>query len=667
MRLRGGIVALLTQVVACGGAAGAGAPGAPAYDADAKAQCKAGNPTPKPLVVEWSTTDRAELEALVHGKVVPVRYEGCKLEVLSSCKSAGQYQYTPVTPKEDHVKIKNTTDLYASMPVYGFTVAGKLASAGELNVNMTVAGRFETERTRVGVEDLEGNCAGATHFVRAFIVGAFDFYAGASDDLGVDLNVAGASAGARRSSQHQTLLKDGNAAACAKSTEADKGPPFGCGALLRLDLVPLGDAARSGDAPRAEGTLKNPYRADNARQLEAACGAQHGASCAALGYLYARGLGVAFDNTRALALFDRACTLKSADGCASLGDALDDIQETAKKQPTKALEATRWGCEHDSQDGCWQLAQRYKKGDGVDADLKRYEALLAKSFSLAKAACDGGDASACLTVGSYYLKGEGAPPNKERAAFLIRASCQAGFAQACESYGLLAGNHQIDERPEGMYEWMKKGCDLGDAVSCYAFANSSRRASNYPNGKKEASVAWAMACDKGIPGACSQLGLEYAHSDPARAALHNKRACSLGDQSACDETALARLPKLLTLPGELPFFSGNDLPSRGQTDWLKERPDDVRIEGELAALDAPRGQFAAEQSAKLAGLRGTYVAATLVLRDRGQSEARITVLSKRALSCAPARARVIGRWVEFGGAHWRAALIRATSFECVTD
>lgn len=663
-------------VAACGGAArgGGGTPGAPAYDEDAKAQCKAGKPTLKPLVVEWSTTDRAELEALVHGKLVPVHYEGCKLEVLSSCKSAGKYLYTSVTPKEDHVKIKNTNELYANMPVFGFTVAGKLASAGELNVNMTVAGRFETERTRLGIEDLEGNCAGATHFVRAFIVGAFDFYAGSSEKVGADVGVSalsGAGAGGHHASEHQTLLKDGNSVACAKSSEADKGPPFGCGALLRLDLVPLGDAARSGDAPRsAEGTLKNPYRAANAAALQAACGTGHGASCAALGYLHSRGLGVPYDDKRATRLFERACTLKSAEGCAALGAALDEVGDRVK-----ALAATRWACEHDSQDGCATLAQRYKKGDGVEADLKRYEALLVKAFALAKAACDGGDASACLTVGGQYLSGEGIPPNKERAAFFIRASCQAEFAEACEVYGLLAGTYKIDERPESMYAWIKKGCDLGDAASCHAFAGHTRHASNYPNEKAESLAAWAMACTKGIPVSCSQLGLEYTQSDAAQSAAYYNRACSLGDESACQYHKEAEFPKLLTKPSELPFFGANELPSdpndqrRLQAEWLKERPDDVRIEGRLAPVDAPRGQFAAEETARLAKLRGTDTAATLVLLERGR-EVKISVFSKRALSCAQStspRVRVVGRWTELGGAHWRTAVVRVASFECVTD
>jgi hypothetical protein len=55
----------------------------------------------------------------------------------------------------------------------------------------------------------------------------------------------------------------------------------------------------------------------------------------------------------------RACTLKSAEGCASLGAALDEVGDRVK-----ALSATRLACEHDSQDGCATLAQRYKKGDG---------------------------------------------------------------------------------------------------------------------------------------------------------------------------------------------------------------------------------------------------------------------------------------------------------------
>src|SRR5262249_59833891 len=55
----------------------------------------------------------------------------------------------------------------------------------------------------------------------------------------------GATTGARSISKRETLNRDGDEGACAKSTADDRAPPFGCGALLRIEVVPLGEARKA--------------------------------------------------------------------------------------------------------------------------------------------------------------------------------------------------------------------------------------------------------------------------------------------------------------------------------------------------------------------------------------------------------------------------------------
>src|SRR5262245_43982877 len=56
----------------------------------------------RPLIVEWPSSDRAALEARVKQGIVPVRYIGCEMEVLTRCQvSNSTYGYTGITRKTD--------------------------------------------------------------------------------------------------------------------------------------------------------------------------------------------------------------------------------------------------------------------------------------------------------------------------------------------------------------------------------------------------------------------------------------------------------------------------------------------------------------------------------------------------------------------------------------
>lgn len=53
--------------------------------------------------------------------------------------------------------------------------------------------------------------------------------------------------------------------------------------------------------------------------FEAACTARSAAACLALGHMYLKGDGVSADPKRAMHLFEDACARGSADGCVELG------------------------------------------------------------------------------------------------------------------------------------------------------------------------------------------------------------------------------------------------------------------------------------------------------------------------------------------------------------
>jgi hypothetical protein len=108
----------------------------------------------------------------------------------------------------------------------------------------------------VAQAELEGICARATHVITGLTTGAFEFYAGASAEVGAGVDVAGVGAGARSGAKRELINRDGDPEACALTTSDDTQPPDGCGAALRVEVAPLG--ATSQTAVVAVGGANDP-------------------------------------------------------------------------------------------------------------------------------------------------------------------------------------------------------------------------------------------------------------------------------------------------------------------------------------------------------------------------------------------------------------------------
>src|SRR5262245_40898832 len=70
----------------------------------------------RPLVVEWPSGDRLDLERRLRSELIVVRYEGCDMEVLAACRVAGKYAYSGITRKKDSVMMRNEAELFANIP-----------------------------------------------------------------------------------------------------------------------------------------------------------------------------------------------------------------------------------------------------------------------------------------------------------------------------------------------------------------------------------------------------------------------------------------------------------------------------------------------------------------------------------------------------------------------
>lgn len=227
-----------------------------------EAKCGVRSSSSKPLVVEWPGAERAALEARATRGLVAVRYEGCEMEVLTSCTGDGQYEYLGLTQKREGVKITNADELYAQLPVGAAGLEGKLERSGQLNVDMVIVGRREADKTQFSERDFTGRCAEATHVITGLTVGAYTFSSGKAAEVGGGVKVGNAGVGASSSTDQEVLKSDGNSAACAMASSEDLAAPEGCGALLRVEVVPIdrifGSANPAGGGSNSSGTVDTP-------------------------------------------------------------------------------------------------------------------------------------------------------------------------------------------------------------------------------------------------------------------------------------------------------------------------------------------------------------------------------------------------------------------------
>ena len=79
------VSALIGLLPACGGNAASALAKSPDYPAQGQSKCSVAKSQARPLIVEWPSPDRLELENKVSEGLVVVRYIGCEMTVLDRC------------------------------------------------------------------------------------------------------------------------------------------------------------------------------------------------------------------------------------------------------------------------------------------------------------------------------------------------------------------------------------------------------------------------------------------------------------------------------------------------------------------------------------------------------------------------------------------------------
>jgi hypothetical protein len=477
-----------------------------------------------PMTVDWQPESRTDLEVIKRQGPAVVRFDPRSFELLPDCHGEGAYSYVGVTPKEQNITLRSKAELHTNLPFGAVALEGTLSKAGALSVMMRMVGKEVLDRPAVRRDELRGRCAGATHYVQSMTLGAFRFAAGAAGGGGLGATAFGAGARGEASSSRDTLQTDGDFASCEGADPAAARAPARCGAVLRIEIVPLdveggAPAAGAGAAACGEGTRWNgeacvtlahlraeaasapAARADaepagrgagfecdprEAGECVEQCRLGNLASCTAVGHhLRAGASGLPPDEARADRLWAAACKRGHAPACTALAGAF-----AARRQWAEALALGRAACQGGDPAGCNAVAVQSFFGRGTREDRAGAYALWARACALrdyascsnagvvvrhgmggvardvARArrlfalACSSPAKAGCTNLGELEELGVGGPADPAAAMRLYLEGCERGQAGGCVLAGLLA-EERGRQRPKAL-ALFERGCDVGD-------------------------------------------------------------------------------------------------------------------------------------------------------------------------------------------------------------
>ena len=215
--------------------------------------CKAGQEDDRPFVINWDATDLALFESLAQRDVVLVKYQGCDLQVLDECQDEGvpgKYgAYEPTRWTSGTVEgfdVRNEGELYAKLPLGAATLSSKVAAGQSLTLSYYVSGTRTATRRSLYAGDIGANpaCAGATHFVWGYNLGAFELNSSERTEVEAEAGAFNVGAGGANRNEANRLRKGGDLPSCTSDSARDLAA---CKVPLRLVLRNI----KTGDKPGA--------------------------------------------------------------------------------------------------------------------------------------------------------------------------------------------------------------------------------------------------------------------------------------------------------------------------------------------------------------------------------------------------------------------------------
>jgi hypothetical protein len=241
-------------LAACGGGADiprAKAPSAP----DAESRCRAAALSESPLLTEWSSAEKANLQARLRAGGLAVEFTGCSMRPLTACTVRGSYRWQRTTLSSEGLEIHNQDELFTKLPLGAIALEGELARSGRLAVRTAVSGQYLLEgSTAADVPDY-GDCANATHLLIGVSIGSFKLHSGGTLNAGASVTAGSLGGGMKTSSDESLLREAGDFDSCKAAT--DETPELNCSSPIQAFLAPLPRFAKE----RGSGTLRVTFAA----------------------------------------------------------------------------------------------------------------------------------------------------------------------------------------------------------------------------------------------------------------------------------------------------------------------------------------------------------------------------------------------------------------------
>ena len=473
------------------------------------ASCHDVNAENTPLIVDWKQEQRADLEVAMRKGVAVVHYDCNSFKILTDCHPPGKYEFVGVTKKEQIISLTSADEAKANLPFSGGSIGGGISTGTSLDIALEMIGKQSSPNAIFLRDELPpppaNVCDGATHIVRSATVGAFAMKTGTAGQVKTAASLFGVGADASSASSKSVANKDGDTESCNGADPDAPTPPKGCRAALRIQLLPIVDGAKQPDSvakqtkeetgkkndkppePKPPADISCPEglvasqgkctvatanvahecKYGDAKDCDAQCNAGDLASCAKLGFMHSDMEGHArYDETKALALFQKACSGGNDAGCSGLGGAYED-GEGVPENVVKAAQLYLQSCRGGYADACDNLGDLFDRGAGVPNDRQ-------KGFALHVRACNMASSQACTTLGEMYEKGKDVPKNLATAIGYYGMACDAGEAANCgdlgDRYMTGEGGFQID-KPMGTRFYLR-ACNLGYSSSCGELAKA---------------------------------------------------------------------------------------------------------------------------------------------------------------------------------------------------
>lgn len=248
------LVACGLVTIACGGGAELPRAQAPTLP-DAQARCGLAARNESPLVTEWSSAEKANLQARLRSGALAVEFSGCSMRPILGCTPRGSYRWQRTTLSSESIEIHNQDELFAKLPLGALALEGELARSGRLAVRTSVSGQYVLDGSSAADVPDYGDCQAATHLLVGVSIGSFKLHSGGTLQAGGSVG-AGAYQGSAQTSSSESLLREaGDFESCKAST--DENPELNCSSPIQAFLAPLPRFAKD----RGSGTLRVTFAA----------------------------------------------------------------------------------------------------------------------------------------------------------------------------------------------------------------------------------------------------------------------------------------------------------------------------------------------------------------------------------------------------------------------